>query len=311
MKVTQGEKKGGFDTGVKILKMSFLATNVNLQTLFYGDEIAFDAYIPSFQTIVELAESVLCPALGNGRERSRREVAPTFTFEASLIPPLYFTGIKCRDTRIRRKARELLRYCGVEGIWNGEATAAIVGWVHGVESGNFSMPNCSFIHGSPDHYFGSLATPSASGTESTLESFTPVSTPGSGTQYSEFDFGSSTRIFVDPNTTFNEDVVIPSTSRLRNLKIAISKATSCAYVVSRRKIFFSFVDPLLEGGFQWEYISGIVRWDDEDCRRELRKEEIEEGGRMIRDVVCVYREAMERLDLGMEGKDDDGGGLNI
>ncbi|OAL56686.1 hypothetical protein IQ07DRAFT_14820 [Pyrenochaeta sp. DS3sAY3a] len=56
-----------------------------------------------------------------------------FSLEISTVEALYYTAIKCRDKVLRRRALELLRCAGREGVWDGGTMARVAGCVVGVE----------------------------------------------------------------------------------------------------------------------------------------------------------------------------------
>ncbi|KAE8406641.1 hypothetical protein BDV37DRAFT_242349 [Aspergillus pseudonomiae] len=62
----------------------------------------------------------------------------SFTIESGFIPPIYYTGLKCRVLKIRRLAIRLLRAAPHrEGLWNGPLVADVLEEVVRVEHGSF------------------------------------------------------------------------------------------------------------------------------------------------------------------------------
>ena len=58
------------------------------------------------------------------------KVPRVFTFEMGLIPPLYWTALKCRDARIRSKAFDLLKEAPArEGLWNREEALRVAAFL--------------------------------------------------------------------------------------------------------------------------------------------------------------------------------------
>ncbi|KAJ5995271.1 hypothetical protein N7481_002248 [Penicillium waksmanii] len=99
-------------------------------------------------------------SLQNGKSNCDRY---SFTIESGFIPPMYFTGLKCRIPRIRRLAIRLLRAAPHrEGVWNGPLLADVLEEVAEVEEGfsyteNYSkqdsgeeLSNGDFQFGKPD-----------------------------------------------------------------------------------------------------------------------------------------------------------------
>ncbi|KAJ5691761.1 C6 zinc finger domain protein [Penicillium macrosclerotiorum] len=78
---------------------TFIILSVCLSPL----QISTDAYLPNFQRILEQCSITLQTLV-----RSDGSQIP-FTFEASIGFPLWFTGLRCREPRIRRTALALLR----------------------------------------------------------------------------------------------------------------------------------------------------------------------------------------------------------
>jgi hypothetical protein len=75
------------------------------------EECALDPHINGFEEIVDLATGLTLTD-----EKLPRDI---FSFEMRIIPPLYYTAIKCRDPDIRRRALNLLRFAAPrEGLWN-------------------------------------------------------------------------------------------------------------------------------------------------------------------------------------------------
>lgn len=82
--------------------------------------ITTDTYTPNFQNIVEQATVAL-----NGTARCNG-TQPPFTFEISIGPPLWFTGLRCREPTIRRTALALLRQAHeVQGLHRRDQGAAV------------------------------------------------------------------------------------------------------------------------------------------------------------------------------------------
>ncbi|KAK5092868.1 hypothetical protein LTR70_006026 [Exophiala xenobiotica] len=74
-------------------------------TMFDATEtILQDKQTHRFQTVVDCAETLLDAA-----QKGSQETPAPFSFEMGVIPPLFFTGSRCRHPLIRRKTVELLR----------------------------------------------------------------------------------------------------------------------------------------------------------------------------------------------------------
>ena len=92
-----------------------------------GSESALDDDLPDFQSMIHRATALFAApssaSPGSGR-------TGTFAFEMELIPPLYFTAIKCRHPRLRRDAISLLQRClqhslRRKSVWGAVVTAAV------------------------------------------------------------------------------------------------------------------------------------------------------------------------------------------
>lgn len=108
------------------LWLSYLVNFVNLSNCFEPDECSYDKYLPQFQKIVEHANLFLRTKLGDSK---RGPYQRSFSFEMSVIYPLYITALKCRDHTVRRRAISLLHTSGQEGVWNGKMLATITEYV--------------------------------------------------------------------------------------------------------------------------------------------------------------------------------------
>ena len=74
-----------------------------LPTTLTTSQTITDEYIPNFQTIVDQSALALTATVRPDGTQ------PPYTFEMSVAHPLWFTCLRCREPRIRRKALALLR----------------------------------------------------------------------------------------------------------------------------------------------------------------------------------------------------------
>jgi hypothetical protein len=102
-------------TSTKVLQIQHLTITIHISTLFYRDQLAFDAFTSDFAHAIDLATSVV-------------ETLPVISFDVGIVQPLYFTACRCRNTILRHKAISLLMRSGIEGIYNGAAMAAAASW---------------------------------------------------------------------------------------------------------------------------------------------------------------------------------------
>jgi hypothetical protein len=97
------------------LKVALLATTTYVGCAGSVLQVPYDAYLHVFQALVHHAEIVL-DALHTSSPHAAR-----FTFEISVVAPLYYTASRCRCPTTRRKAVSLLaRQPLREGLWDPE-----------------------------------------------------------------------------------------------------------------------------------------------------------------------------------------------
>lgn len=77
------------------------------------EETELDCLIDYFTTIVNSTAFVFSPE-GEGTSANRKH----FALELGIVPPLWWTAMKCRHPKIRRKALWLLGQVGSEGFWD-------------------------------------------------------------------------------------------------------------------------------------------------------------------------------------------------
>lgn len=92
-----------------------------------GVETTYDKFIADFNVIVSLAEDLI----GIGRQTGSGSPPlplplPTFFLDVGLIQPVYFTAIKCRNPKLRRRALAVLSsHPHREGMWDATLLATI------------------------------------------------------------------------------------------------------------------------------------------------------------------------------------------
>ncbi|PSN66806.1 hypothetical protein BS50DRAFT_493967 [Corynespora cassiicola Philippines] len=122
----QGDPK--IYAGNTLLKMyTIMARTVVLAGAGMRTEMAWDSFVDSFKTIVDLAETIP-PSLSRSQTPSEYSTAPTVkrrpssfspSFELSPIVPLFLTACRCRDPVLRRRAIAILLNCRRrEGVWD-------------------------------------------------------------------------------------------------------------------------------------------------------------------------------------------------
>ncbi|TDZ14098.1 Aspercryptin biosynthesis cluster-specific transcription regulator atnN [Colletotrichum orbiculare MAFF 240422] len=93
-------------------------------------ETAYDSHIASFASIISLSAELIHSSKKSARDPSTAAMSkPKFVFDTEIIPPLYYTVIKCRHPMLRRAATDLLRQDAVtnrrENLWDAHMTAEI------------------------------------------------------------------------------------------------------------------------------------------------------------------------------------------
>jgi hypothetical protein len=93
-------------------------------------QMPFDTHLSAFRTIVEQAQIILTV------HRSNSMASGVFIFEMGVIPPLYFTALKCRHFWLRNQALELLRKAPErEGLWKRDELVTVAEKAIELESG--------------------------------------------------------------------------------------------------------------------------------------------------------------------------------
>lgn len=97
------------------LKVALYATSSYTGCAASVLQVTYDMYLPTFQALLRHAKIVL-----DAMEIKCTHTA-RFTFEMSIIPPLYHTAVRCRCPVTRREAISLLaRHPRREGLWDAE-----------------------------------------------------------------------------------------------------------------------------------------------------------------------------------------------
>ena len=106
------------------------------------DESIWDAFVPEGDNIVSLAESVV--ALDDSTPTSDK---PIFSFDFSIVGPLYSVAHKCRDPFVRRRSIALLRSAPrQEGIWDSQMAAQVAERIMNIEeSGLGEIRSCKDV----------------------------------------------------------------------------------------------------------------------------------------------------------------------
>ncbi|KAK1674958.1 hypothetical protein BDP55DRAFT_553495 [Colletotrichum godetiae] len=144
--------------------MAYIITNTSLNP---GNELIFDLYTSHFASVVasarQILESTSSAAMPTPAAESSPEDCMHQTEHASdtgLVPPLFFTAVKCRVPRIRRQALELLLASQQqEGIWDAILSARIAKEVMVLEERGLYEGDVDEKRASPDFVIPILPGP--------------------------------------------------------------------------------------------------------------------------------------------------------
>jgi hypothetical protein len=116
----------------RILQTHYICCRLMVSTcLTDGHEDLWDGYLREFERIITLIEEIQrdTPMPKPGKRHCRG-----FKLDMGIIPPLYFTAMKCRDPSFRRRAINALRNCEhQEGAWDGQTMVGLAASVMQVE----------------------------------------------------------------------------------------------------------------------------------------------------------------------------------
>ena len=108
--------------GAMLLEIQYKCAKILLSVGMPLRETAFDAFGTLFESIISMATSFILKSGSRGTSERTCHVS----FETGLVPPLYFTATRCRDSWIRRQALSLLSSTPrLECIWNSEMLSKI------------------------------------------------------------------------------------------------------------------------------------------------------------------------------------------
>ncbi|XEV01329.1 hypothetical protein FSHL1_006616 [Fusarium sambucinum] len=117
-----------------------MASIITATALYYGDESVFDHYKLQFASITTRSRDILqmFQPMRSNDATLEKTCTPHFTFtsDLGLVPALYFTVLKCRDSQVRRDALSILATeTRQEGAWEGSRLALIAAEVVRLEKG--------------------------------------------------------------------------------------------------------------------------------------------------------------------------------
>jgi hypothetical protein len=126
-----GKHKESYDQdAISLLRIHHRVVLILLSVSLKSSEVSLDAHNADFRDIVNMATSVTY----------RKERGPSepklerFSFEMKIIPPLFYTAIKCRVPSVRRAAIDLLRLAPRrEGLWDARIATRVAETVVEIE----------------------------------------------------------------------------------------------------------------------------------------------------------------------------------
>ncbi|KAK7427976.1 hypothetical protein QQZ08_005589 [Neonectria magnoliae] len=149
---------------IAALKMLQINSQVLYLMMFSDQESDFDAFLPQFQTIVDLGVEIVadeerraaarcCPNPAECQHHHKHQqqhqqpgsifsgpgyiaphIKPRFSADLGIIAPLFVVATKCRDPVTRRQAIQLLRSSARrESMWDSQMVAHISTWVMNIE----------------------------------------------------------------------------------------------------------------------------------------------------------------------------------
>ncbi|KAH6624760.1 hypothetical protein B0J18DRAFT_188861 [Chaetomium sp. MPI-SDFR-AT-0129] len=123
---------------LSLIQIHVHTTYIWISTALSQNETVFDDYVDTFSAIIPLATEFIASLsrpsatpehqlTGGSPGTDTRRFSSLFTFEMSIIAPLYFVGAKCRHPIIRRAALDLLRRnpSRRENLWRANVMADI------------------------------------------------------------------------------------------------------------------------------------------------------------------------------------------
>ncbi|KAF4627387.1 hypothetical protein G7Y89_g10768 [Cudoniella acicularis] len=121
---------------IDLLKMYQLIMRIFIDTGLQGLETRHDDHLHHYEEILALGEGLLSTYPGTNPASSNYQF---FCFDIGIMAPLFWTAFKCRESRVRRRAVELLRSVKHrEGPWIGINAAIIAEFVIDIEEEGLS-----------------------------------------------------------------------------------------------------------------------------------------------------------------------------
>jgi hypothetical protein len=115
--------------GAAILQVQVKMSHMMLAGTFFTSEMEYDIFLPEFEAIVSLSQTIL-PFLLSSCEGS----TPRFNFDVGIVAALFFVASRCRADNVRKRAMDMLFMANYrEGIWDAAAVAHMAKWLRELE----------------------------------------------------------------------------------------------------------------------------------------------------------------------------------
>ena len=129
------EKKTHVDIRVRhhanVLLVQYLVAWIQISVYFFHSQMMYDTYLTEFEQIVNMTSAVVKA----DNESWMKLRGPCFTLDIAMAQPLYFVAFRCRDPVLRRRAIEVMKKVGREGIYTGRTVAKVATWIVDTEEG--------------------------------------------------------------------------------------------------------------------------------------------------------------------------------
>jgi hypothetical protein len=126
------------------LLLAYHLTFLKLHTALSASESIFltRECIDAFRAILVHASIILTQRNGSSyskdQDTSTQRRTSFFSLETSTIEPLYYMAIKCRHPVFRRRALDLLKIGGREGVWDGHIMSRVASHAISIEESTVS-----------------------------------------------------------------------------------------------------------------------------------------------------------------------------
>ncbi|RGP70260.1 transcription factor [Fusarium sporotrichioides] len=131
---------------LNVLRIYHQSTLIYISIALDTGEMRFDNYTSNFASIISLASTILSSTPANSK-------LEPFSFETEIIPPVYWTAIKCRHPLLRRAALKLLTREQMrnrrENLWHAREAAVIAARSIEIEESDFDTTPIDPMMGSP------------------------------------------------------------------------------------------------------------------------------------------------------------------